>query len=139
LFAEEHLCEYGPFCPRDIFCFGYVIDVKNYSATTVSEATPMNTALHRSKPPRANPLHGFAAAYACAAIVTSAAALALQTTGHFTGLFGAALVILAMPAIVGVIAVGCSSAVAAAGVVHHAFFAHSVSHKPLPHPITSTK
>jgi Na+/H+-translocating membrane pyrophosphatase len=113
--------------------------MKSYSATTATEVTPLNTASHRSTRAAANPLHGFAAAYACAAIAASAVALALQTTGHFTGLFGAALVILAMPAIVGVIAVGCSSAVAAAGVVHHAFFTHSVSQKPLSHPITSAK
>jgi hypothetical protein len=99
----------------------------------------MNTTSHRSKPAGADPQHGFAAAYACAAIAASAAALALQTSGHFTGLFGATLVILAMPAIVGVIAVGCSSAVAAAGLVQQAFFAHSVNEKPLARPITSTK
>jgi hypothetical protein len=109
------------------------------SATTAPEATKMNSAPLGSKPSAANPLHGFAAAYAFAAIAASSAALAMQTTGHFTGLVGAALVILAMPAIVSAIAVGCSSAVAAAGVVQHAFFAHSVNSKPVPRTFTSAK
>lgn len=99
----------------------------------------MNTAPSRSKPAAGNPLHGFAAAYACAAIAASTVALALQTSGHFTGLVGATLVILAMPAIVSAIAVGCSSAVAAAGFVQHAFYAHSVNSKPLPRALTSAK
>jgi len=99
----------------------------------------MNTAPRRSKPAATPPLYGFAAAYACAAIAASIAALALETSGHFTGLAGAALVMLAIPAIVSAIAVGCSSAVAAAGFVQHAFFAHSVNSKPLPRAFTSAK
>ena len=99
----------------------------------------MYVAPHRSNPAGADPLHGFAAAYACAMIVASAAALALQTTGHFSGFLGAALVIIAMPAIVGVIALGCSSAVAAASVVQRAFFAGSCKHKVLPRQIPTTK
>ena len=113
--------------------------MKTTDSTATYGAIPMKSAPQQTKPTPADPLHGFAAAYACAAIVASATALALQTTGHFTGLFGGALVILAMPAIVGAIAVGCSSAVAAAGVVHHAFFTHSVAQKQSQRPLTSAK
>jgi hypothetical protein len=71
-------------------------------------------------------LHRFTAAYACIAVAASVAALGLQTFGHFTGLFGTALVVIAVPAITGAIAGGCFVAVALAGIVEQAFVSNAV-------------
>jgi hypothetical protein len=94
---------------------------------------------HQPPSPGAGLAHRFAAMYACAAVAASAAALALQVLGHFTGLVGAALVLIAMPAIVSVIAVGCSSAYAVAGVVQQAFFAYTVHREPAQRDMVAAK
>jgi hypothetical protein len=86
----------------------------------------MSTAALRPRPRRADPLDRFTAAYACITVAASVAALGLQTFGHFTGLLGATLVLVAMPAVISAIALGCSSAVALAGVVQGLFFSHAV-------------
>lgn len=77
--------------------------------------------------------------YACVAIAGSLLALGLQAVGHFTGLIGAALVLIAVPAIVSVIAVGWSSAFALAGIVQQKFFSHHVRLRPVQRGMAGAK
>lgn len=91
----------------------------------------MSTAATGPRSQSPDPLRRFMPVYACVAISASVAALGVQAVGHYKGVVEAALILIATPAIAGVIALGWSSAFALAGIVQQMFFSHRVRQRPI--------